>query len=159
MKKTLPIYGALLVSLMLCGCEPALKSDSDIINKAREYLSENIDGLTIAGSCSDSNNTLFWLISESTFIPMEFAVNENGEYSFAHRFDPIERTADTASLMWKDGYSFVVNNPDCTNIRITEPNGGITDIEVTKVPFVYFLENAPDEFEYVFLNAEGEILQ
>ena len=148
-----------LGALMLCGCEPALKSEDDIINKAREYLSDNIDGLSIVGSCSDNNRTLFWLMSGSTFIPMEFAVNEDGEYSFVHKYNPIERAADTASLMWKDGYSFVVNNPGCANIRITEPNGGSTDIEVTEIPFVYFLENAPDTFEYTFLNAEGETVR
>ena len=156
MKKAFVISGALLGALMLCGCEPALKSESDIIGKAREYLSDNVEELSIAGNCSQNNSTLFWLMSGSTFIPMEFAVNENGEFSFTHRYEPIERTADTASLMWKDGYSFVVNNPDCSNIRITEPNGGVTDIGVTEIPFVYFLEIAPDEFEYSFLNAEGE---
>lgn len=75
------------------------------------------------------------------------------------KYDPTERAADTASLMWKDGYSFVVNNPDCANIRITEPNGGSTDIEVTEIPFVYFLENAPNTFEYSFLNTKGETLK
>ena len=159
MKKAFLISGALLGALMLCGCEPALKSEGDIINKAREYISDNIGDLSIAGSCPVDNSTLFWLISGSTYIPMEFAVNENGEYSFVHKFNPIERAADTASLMWKDGYSFVVNNPDCASIRITDPDGGSTDIEVTGIPFVYFLENAPDEFEYVFLNAEGETLR
>ena len=144
---------------MLCGCEPAIKSENDIINKARKYLSENIDELSISGSCSDNSSTLFWLMSENTLIPMKFAVNENGEYSFVHKYVPIERAADTASLMWKNGYSFVVNNPDCSKIRITEPDGGSTDIEITEIPFVYFLENAPDEFEYSFLNAEGETLQ
>lgn len=159
MKKAFLISGALLGVLMLCGCEPALKSEGDIINKAREYLSDNIDGLSIVGSCSDNDRTLFWFMSGSTFIPMEFAVNEDGEYSFVHKYDTTERAADTASLMWKDGYSFIVNNPDCSNIRITEPNGGSTDIEVTEIPFVYFLENAPDTFEYSFLNAEGETVR
>ena len=63
MKKTLPIFCALFGALMLCGCEPALKSDGDIINKAREYLSENIGELSIGGSCSDNDRTLFWFIS------------------------------------------------------------------------------------------------
>lgn len=163
MKKAFLISGALLGVLMLCGCEPALKSEGDIINKAREYLPDNIAelSLSIGGSCFDNDKTLFWLISGDpdqahTYTPMEFAVNEDGEYSFVHKYDPIERAADTASLMWKDGYSFIVNNPGCSNIRITEPNGGSSEIEVTEIPFVYFLENAPDTFEYSFLNAEGE---
>lgn len=165
MKKAPLISGILFgVLILLCGCEPALKSECDIINKAREYLSDNIDGLSIGGSCSDNNRTLFWFISGNseqahTYIPMEFAVNENSEYSFVHKYDPIERTADTAALMWKNGYSFIVNNPDCANIRITEPDGSVTDIGVTEIPFVYFLENAPDEFEYGFLNANGETIK
>lgn len=164
MKKAFLISGALFGVLLLCGCEPVLKSEGDIINKAREYLSDNIEGLSIGGSCSDNNRTLFWFISGSreqahTYIPMEFAVNEDGEYSFVHKYDPIERTSDTASLIWKDGYSFVVNNPDCANIRITEPDGDSTDIEVAGIPFVYFLENSPNDFEYSFLNAEGETVK
>lgn len=155
------ISGALLCALMLCGCEPALKSEEDIINKSREYLSDNIDVLSIGGSCSDGDRTLFWLISGEpgqtrTYIPMEFSVNENGEYSFAHKYNAVERTADTASLMWKNEYSFIVNNPGCANIRIAEPNGSSTDIAVENIPFVYFHNNAPGEFEYVFLNADGE---
>lgn len=164
MKKAFLISVALLGALMLCGCEPALKSEGDIINKAREYLSGNIDELSIGGSCSNNNRTLFWFISGNpkqadTYIPIEFAVNEDGEYSFVHKYDPTERTTDTASIIWKNGYSFVVNNPDCANIRITEPDGASTDIEVGEIPFVYFLENAPDEFEYNFLNAEGETVK
>lgn len=38
------------------------KSKEDIINKSREYLSDNIDVLSIGGSCSDGDKTLFWLI-------------------------------------------------------------------------------------------------
>lgn len=166
MKKAFSISGALLCALMLCGCEPALKSEGDIINKAREYLPDNIAelSLSIGGRCSDNDKTLFWFISGDpeqayTYIPMEFEINESGEYSFIHKYKPIERTEDVSSLMWKDGYSFVVNNPDCANIRITEPNGGSMDIVVDEIPFVYFLENAPNEFEYSFLNAEGETVK
>ena len=128
----------------------------------REYLSENIDELSIGRSCSDNDRTLFWLISGDsgrahTYIRIEFAVSGDGEYSFVHKYDLIVRTSDNASLMWKDGYSFVVNNPKCANIRITEPSG-TQNIQVGNMPFVYFLNSAPDEFEYEFLNSDGELV-
>ena len=61
---------------------------------------------------------------------------------------------DIAVLQWQNGYSFLVNNPDCKTIQITDDSGTqAIAIEKDAYPFIYYSEQIPSE--YYFLDAEG----
>ena len=38
-----------------------------------------------------------------------------------------DRAQDAAIVNWKQGYAFLINNPRVAAVRMTQPNGGITE--------------------------------
>ena len=103
---------------------------------------------------------MIWFVSGNEYqahyyLPMECKIVEKDAYTFVHEHKPIDRGTDIVALQWNGGYAFLVNNPKCTTIRITDILGA-HDISIKEgaYPFVYYNELLPSE--YYFLDAEGK---
>lgn len=156
---------ALCVTFTLLECQPTLEGTDALIEKAREEIpvadSENID-INYAGLCAKEDSALIWFISGNEYqshyyLPMECKIVGKDAYTFERVYKPIERGIDIAVLQWQGGYAFLVNNPDCKTIRITD-NTGTHDISIEKdaYPYIHFNNLIPSE--YFFLDADGKVI-
>ena len=147
----------------LYGCEKTMRGTDELISKAREVIpvaeAETID-LAYAGLCAKDDKALIWFISGNEYqshyyLPMECKIVGQNEYTFEHAHKPMDRGTDIAVVLWDGGYSFLVNNPKCTEISIIDSEG-TRDIPIEKeaYPYIYSMEQ-PTSFEYYFLDAEG----
>lgn len=166
MKRFIVPILVLSMAIALCGCQKTLKGTDALIEKAREEIpvadAENID-IAYAGLCGKEDLALIWFVSGNEYqahyyLPMECKVVGKDEYTFERVCKPLERGMDIVVLEWQGGYSFLVNNPNCKTIRITD-NSGTQDITIEKdvYPFVYYNDLLPSE--YLFLDAEGNEIQ
>lgn len=166
MKRFVALLLASICVLALAGCQKTFKGTDDLIEKAREEIpvadAENID-IAYAGLCGKDDLALIWFISGNEYqahyyLPMGCKVVGKDEYTFERVCKPLDRGMDIVVLEWQGGYSFLVNNPNCKTIRITD-NSGTQDIEIEKdvYPFVYYNDLLPSE--YLFLDVEGNEIQ
>jgi len=166
MKRIVVFIVVLCMTITLCGCQKTLRGTDALIEKAREEIpvsdAENID-ISFAGLCGRDDLALLWFVSGNEYqahyyLPMECTVVGKDEYTFERICKPLERGLDIAVLQWQGGYSFLVNNPDCKTIRITD-NAGTQDIAIKNdaYPFVYYNNAIPSK--YLFLDAEGKEIQ
>ena len=154
-----------ILLLILTGCTPKIVGDDGLIAKAREEINiadaDTIE-LTIAGESVIEDRYLIWFISGNQYqahryVPMEFVSLGNDEYKFVKRYYSIERAADIFVYMWDNSYSFLVNNPECDSISITDAIGNSQTVAVDKLPFVYYYKGTPSE--YHFLDKDGKELK
>ena len=144
------------------GSGKTYKGTDALIAKAREELpisdADTIE-LQYAGLCGKDDEALIWFVSGSEYqahyyLPIGFNVVGKDEYTFIRSFKPMEPAMDIAVLQWKDGYSFIINNPKCAAIKITD-NSGTREhtIEKPAYPYVFYTDLIPSE--YVFLDKNG----
>ena len=166
MKKSIISTLVLCMIFTLCGCQKTFKGTDALIEKAREEIpiadAENTD-IAYAGLCSKDDSALIWFVSGNAYqahyyLPMECNVVGNDAYTFERVYKPMKRGTDIAVLQWKGGYAFLVNNPDCQTIRITD-NTGTYDINIEKDSYPYTHYNNLIPSEYMFLDAEGNELK
>jgi len=165
-KKRMLIYASVLLAVMCLVGVFAVRSskiigNDGLIARARKEINlaeaDTID-MVIAGKATiDRNTHLFWFVTGNEYQmnrchPIEFIELENDEYRFVKTYNPIPRGQDIYALLWKNGYSFCVNNPKCKTIRIDD-YAGVKEIEVTEYPFVYYNGLLPRE--YLFLDENG----
>ncbi len=112
---------------------------------------------------SSSNVMLAWFISGNEYqahyyLPMECEVVGEDEYVFNRIYDPLSRGGeDDYVLQWEGGYSFIVNNPKCRTLKITDSNSTKEiNIDENAYPFIYYNELLPTA--YAFLDAQGNKL-
>lgn len=132
-----------------------------LIAKARKEIklaeADTIE-MDIAGKSTINRNThLFWFVTGNSYQmnrchPIEFIEVEKEEYRFVKTYNPLPRGQDIYVLLWKNGYSFCVNNSKCKTI-IIDDYSGVKEIEVTHYPFVYYNGLLPRE--YMFLDENG----
>lgn len=162
MKKAIMFVLVLCMAFSLCGCQKTLKGTDALIEKARKEIpianAANTD-IAYVGLCGKDNLALIWFVSGNEYqahyyLPMECTVVGENEYTFERICKPLERGMDIAVLQWQNGYSFLVNNPACKTIQITDDSGTqAIAIEKDAYPFIYYNEQIPSE--YYFLDAEG----
>lgn len=146
------------------GCGDKYIGEDGLVSKARDEIPvSNADTieLVIAGSSSIENSRLVWFISGNknqahTYTPIEFIESSDNQYEFVKTYKPIERITDISALMWKDGFSFIINNTDCCSVLITDSFGKSDNITVGELPFVYYFQGIPSE--YSFVDKDGNVL-
>lgn len=162
MKKLIIFTLILSLAFTLCGCQKTLDGTDELIEKAREEIpiadAENTD-IVYAGLCAKDEAALIWFISGNEYqahyyLPMECKIVGKNSYTFERIYKPLERGEDIVVLLWKSGYAFLVNNPDCKMIRLTDETG-VHEINIEKdaYPYIHYSEVVPSE--YLFLDAEG----
>jgi len=162
MKKIFLFTVFVMLILSLTGCSNVLHGTDELIEKAREEIpvaeAETIH-IEYAGMCANKDNALIWFISGNEYqahyyLPMECKIVGKDAYTFVHDHKPVKRGTDIVALLWGNGYSFLVNNPKCKTIRITDYRG-THDIPIEKdsYPFIYYHSLLPSE--YLFLDSEG----
>ncbi len=162
MKKLITVFIALAFGLALVGCSATISGTEELISKAREELpvsdSDTIE-LQYAGLCGKDGKALIWFVSGNEhqahyYLPIEFNVVGENEYTFSQSFKAVERAMDIAVLEWNGGYSFIINNPNCVTVKITDNSGTHeTTIEKDSYPYVFYNNLIPSE--YVFLDKDG----
>ena len=155
----------LVFLLVLTGCSSKIVGSDGLIKKAREEINvadaDTIE-LTIAGESVIEDRHLFWFISGNqyqahSYVPMEFVSLGDEEYKFVQAYHSVERGADIYVHMWGHGYSFLVNNPKCNSIIMTDSLSNSKIVTVDKLPFVYYCNGFPRE--YYFLDEDGKELK
>jgi hypothetical protein len=166
----------IMVSVFLClvisaGCQRAMDSPDALLEKAREEIPiANADTIALqyAGMYALDDSALLWFISGNEYqkhyyLPMECVVPEEAEYTFVRTYKPMEfPVPDIAGLHWKDSYCFLINNPDCRRVKITDASG-IREVTIAEDAYPYILshqivysESVPTEYQ--FLDAFGNEL-
>lgn len=158
-----------LLSILLTGCEKKYSSRAELIQRAeKEIPAATVENLKtiIAGSFQDGEDYLFWFVTGNTefsYLPIEFHSKNGKDFTFIKTFHPLMRATDIAVQYWKNGVSFLVNNPTCQSIQITLDTGKVEQIPVENIPFAYFSEEVfsdspSSSFEYLFLDKNGNII-
>lgn len=147
---------AMLASVLLLSACGKMKTADDLIKKARKEIpvsdSDSID-ISYAGKCQNGSYSLLWFISGNEYqahyyLPME-CLEVNGSYEFKQTFKPVSCGQDIAVLQWQRGYAFLINDPDCKTLKITDVNG-VHNVEINEYPCVWYNEEIPNE--YLFLD-------
>ena len=151
--------------LGLSGCRTSIYGIDELKEKAGKEIpvsySDTVE-LKYAGMYRIDNRAIAWFISgndsqEHYYLPMEIEIKGSGdEFTFIHTYKPItERCTDTAAVIWKGGYVFLINNPKAAAVQITSVDGEITREEVKNDSIPYLFYVSPIPVEYVFLDAAG----
>lgn len=166
MKKTLSAVLVLFFLLSLTGCQKKIEGTDGLIEKAREVIpvaDSDIIEMQYVGMHTKGNVMLAWFISGNEYqahyyLPMECEVVGEDEYVFNRIYDPLSRCGeDDYVLQWEGGYSFIVNNPKCRTLKITDSNSTKEiNIDENAYPFIYYNELLPTA--YAFLDAQGNKL-
>lgn len=166
MKKTLSAVLVLFFLLSLTGCQKKIEGTDGLIEKAREVIpvaDSDIIEMQCVGMHTKGNVMLAWFISGNEYqahyyLPMECEVVGEDEYVFNRIYDPLSRGGeDDYVLQWEGGYSFIVNNPKCRTLKITDSNSTKEiNIDENAYPFIYYNELLPTA--YAFLDAQGNKL-
>lgn len=166
MKKTLSAVLVLFFLLSLTGCQKKIEGTDGLIEKAREVIpvaDSDIIEMQYVGMHTKGNMMLAWFISGNEYqahyyLPMECEVVGEDEYVFNRIYDPLSRGGeDDYVLQWEGGYSFIVNNPKCRTLKITDSNSTKEiNIDENAYPFIYYNELLPTA--YAFLDAQGNKL-
>lgn len=162
MKRAIRILFLLLLCCFLAGCTKTYYGTEELIEKARDELpiadADTIE-LSYAGQCIKEDMALLWFISGDAYqahyyLPLSFHIVGNDAYTFHHTYKPMDRAMDIAVLHWNGGCSFLINNPECATVRITD-NAGTHEIPIEKgtCPYVFYRDLTPSE--YVFLDRNG----
>ena len=162
MKRTIRVLLLSLLCCFLAGCTTTYHGTADLIEKAREELpiadADTIE-LSYAGQCAREDMALAWFISGNSYqahyyLPISFHIVGDNAYTFHHTYKPINRAMDIAVLHWNGGCSFLINNPECTAVRITDDTGTYEiTIEKGAYPYVFYRDLLPSE--YIFLDSDG----
>lgn len=164
MRRFYTLLGVCISLFILSGCGKKYIGEEGLLTKAREEIpvanADTID-LVIAGKSKVNDEQLFWFVSGNEwqaheYTPIQFTVAGKEEYKFVKTYVPIERGTDIVCLLWNDGYSFLVNNPDCANIQIEKQKGVFENVSVESIPFVYYYDEIP--LSYRFLDVNGNDL-
>ena len=139
----------ILLTCILCfsisGCTKTYKGTDELIEKAREEIpvsdADTID-MQYGGMCTVDDTALVWCISGNAYV---------------RTYKPMSPFMDIAVLNWNRGYAFIVNNPNCVSVKITDEAGTHEEmIEKDAYPYVFYCSSVPSE--YVFIDAEGNEL-
>ena len=162
------MIGALLLTLLLActGCSETMRTTQDLVDKAREEIpiaDAQTTDLAYGGVQTMGERSLHWFISGKAYqahyyLPMECESPQEGTYRFVRTYKPVTCAKDIALARWNEGYSFLVNNPDCAALRLTGQDGEMTEISLQgqELPFLYFYEGTPAQ--YLFLDGQGQEL-
>ena len=169
MKKGITIL--VLCMLCLCLAVPAvlvfgeiITDDAGMIEKARKEIpiadADTIE-LVIVGKVTDKDDVLVWFKSgneyqNNRYTPIEFTLVGDDKYLFEKIYKPIDRGEKISVQYWKDNFVALIDNPNCTAIKICYDNGSEEVIPVDETPFVY--STLVFSGEYYFLDAEGNTL-
>lgn len=171
MKKIISVVMIALLCISFTGCAKTYHGTDELIEKARKEIpiADAWVDMEYAGMCSKGDKAIAWFISGNEYqahyyLPMEVEIMDNGaNYEFIHTYKPMRRAEDIAVLLWRDSYVFLVNNPACVEIRITdEQNVHEFKIEEDAYPYSCIIElsELASSFEYTFLDKDGnEIMQ
>ena len=138
----------ILLTCILCfsisGCTKTYKGTDELIEKAREEIpvsdADTID-MQYGGMCTVDDTALVWFISGNQY----------------QTYKPMSPFIDIAVLNWNRVYAFIVNNPNCVSVKITDEAGTHEEmIEKDAYPYVFYCSSVPSE--YVFIDAEGNEL-
>lgn len=152
--------------LLLCGCTKQYHGINELTAKARKELPISdaaTTDLQYAGMCTADDKALVWFISGNEYqahyyLPMEVKITGTDQYSFVQTYKPIlDEAQDIAVLNWNRGYAFVINNPDCASVKITDENGTHEEtIDPESYPYVFYEPTLSSE--YRFLDSSGNEL-
>lgn len=165
MKRILCIIMVCILCFALAGCKKIYKDTDELIEKAREEIpisDADTINMQYGGMCTMDNEALVWFISGNEYqahyyLPMEVEIKGEAEYTYVRTYKPMSSFLDTAVLNWKGGYAFLVNNPDCVSVKITDETGTHEEmIGKDAYPYVFYWPSVPSE--YSFIDAEGNEL-
>ena len=117
--------------------------------------------MEIAGYSFCEDKVLIWIISENqshdcNYISIEARDCKNGKYEYIKMHKPMIRGNAIVALLWQGGYSYLINNRECSYILLKTAYGD-KKIFVNKLPFVYYYPSIPRE--YYFLNEYGDAMK
>lgn len=165
MKRIICIVLACILCFSLEGCAKTYKGTDGLIEKAREEIpvsDADTADMQYGGMCAINDTALVWFISGNEYqahyyLPMEVGIKGDAEYTYVRTYKPMSPLVDIAVLNWNRGYSFIVNNPNCVSVKITDEAGTHEEmIEKDAYPYVFYCSSVPSE--YVFIDAEGNEL-
>ena len=165
MKRIICIISACVLCFSLAGCAKTYKGTDGLIEKAREEIpisdADTID-MQYGGMCVVDDTALVWFVSGNKhqahyYLPMEVEIKGEAEYAYVRTYKPMSNLTDTAVLNWNHGYAFIVNNPNCVAVKITDETGTHEEtIEKDAYPYVFYCSSVPSE--YIFIDAKGNEL-
>ena len=147
--------------IALSACQKKYNTPSELCDIIRQEADITADEkINYVGSCAKDGYALLWYISGDDiynleYIPAACYFTSENKYIFIQTYKPMDRGDNIAVLQWHGGYSFLVNNTECKQIKIR--NGAeIKGIPVTQYPFVYYNDIIPNEYD--FLDKDGNVL-
>lgn len=160
MKRIQSLIISIALLLFLTGCGSAMTSSEALIEKARTVIpiadAETAEIRLIGQIENEDADVLIWFMSGNEhqahyYLPMECTINARNAYEYVRVGKPYESGTDIVVYPWKNGYAFVINNPNCKSIQITDE--AETDcIEIPgedAYPYVFYREKAPVSYQFL----------
>ena len=93
----------------------------DVIRQEEDITTD--EKINYVGSCAKDGYALLWYISGDDiynleYIPAACYFTSENKYIFIQTYKPMDRGDNIAVLQWHGGYSFLVNNTECKQIKI-----------------------------------------
>ena len=161
LNKKILIFAMIISSLLLFGgCKKTATDDEDMIAIAREEIpvsdAETIE-IQIIGRIDKDNRSLVCFMTGNeyqahSYFPIEFKINKREKYEFTKVYKMLKRGMDIYVEQWKDGYVFIVNRDACKTIQIISTDGDKQLIEVDELPFLFYYEEIPAEYNFIDRN-------
>lgn len=159
MRKFAAFLLAGVLALSLCACGKTWTGEAGLVEKARQEIPlsdiENTD-VAVAGMAKDGDKCLVWFVTGDayqvhSYYPMEFTEKKPGEYQFEAAHEGYNCGTDKAAYPWNGGYSFLVNDPACTEVDLTMADGSeqSLSLEGVDLPAVLYVPETPAEYAFV----------
>ena len=134
-------------------CVNGMDTTEALIEKAREKFSAGeTDEIILAGQWVDAPSALFWFIKNGhTYLLMECTALDDGGYTFERTYQNFtEMCREIYVNVWHSSYVFLINNPDCTAIQVTDRSGTHeVPIAPGSQPFLYCTNGLPQEYHFL----------
>lgn len=131
---------AAVTMLGSCGNDNIVTGSDGLAKFGKEYFGNDL--MEMKGSTHNHKETLAWYVAKfSTLTRCEaasYSDKPGGQYEFIRDENAVREADGIWSCKWHDGVAVHIENPDCAEIKVSNPKISTT-INVTETPYSIYL--------------------
>lgn len=133
---------------------------SSLVTYGETLLETETMYISVVAKIEQKGECLVWYqivepYADAKYIPVVFTLKDTDTLRYAYTGLSRQRVLDIVAFPWQEGYSFLICDPDCTTLRLTQSDKAL-DIPIEQYPFSYYIPYMPDT--YSFLDVDGNLI-